>query len=35
MPKVVAQIPDDIYKNIDEEVKLGYSPAHQKLSMLR
>jgi len=22
MPKVVAQIPDDIYKNIDEEVKL-------------
>jgi Arc/MetJ-type ribon-helix-helix transcriptional regulator len=23
MPKVVAQIPDDIYKNINEEVKLG------------
>jgi Arc/MetJ-type ribon-helix-helix transcriptional regulator len=23
MPKVIAQIPDDIYKNIDEEVKLG------------
>lgn len=23
MPKIVAQIPDDIYRNIDEEVKLG------------
>ena len=23
MPKVVAQIPDDIYRNINEEVKLG------------
>lgn len=23
MPKVVAQIPDDIYKNINEEVKIG------------
>jgi Arc/MetJ-type ribon-helix-helix transcriptional regulator len=23
MPKVMAQIPDDIYKSIDEEVKLG------------
>jgi len=23
MPKVMTQIPDDIYKNIDEEVKLG------------
>jgi len=23
MPRVMAQIPDDIYKNIDEEVKLG------------
>ncbi len=23
MPKVMAQIPDDIYKNINEEVKLG------------
>jgi Arc/MetJ-type ribon-helix-helix transcriptional regulator len=23
MPKIVAQIPDDIYKNINEEIKLG------------
>jgi Arc/MetJ-type ribon-helix-helix transcriptional regulator len=23
MPKIVAQIPDDIYRNIDEEIKLG------------
>ncbi len=23
MPKIVAQIPEDIYKNINEEVKLG------------
>ena len=23
MPRVIAQIPDDIYKNIEEEVKLG------------
>ena len=29
MPKVMTQIPDDIYKNIDEEVRLGIfaSPA--------
>jgi Arc/MetJ-type ribon-helix-helix transcriptional regulator len=23
MPKIVARIPDEIYKNIDEEIKLG------------
>ena len=23
MPKIVAQIPDEIYKNINEEIKLG------------
>ncbi len=23
MPKIVAQIPEDIYKNINEEIKLG------------
>ena len=23
MPRIVAQIPDDIYKNINEEIKLG------------
>jgi len=23
MPKIVAQIPDDIYRNINEEIKLG------------
>ena len=23
MPKIVAQIPDDIYRDIDEEIKLG------------
>jgi Arc/MetJ-type ribon-helix-helix transcriptional regulator len=23
MPKIIAQIPDEIYKNINEEVKLG------------
>lgn len=23
MPKIEAQIPDDIYKNINEEIKLG------------
>ena len=23
MPKIVAQIPEEIYKNIDEELKLG------------
>jgi Arc/MetJ-type ribon-helix-helix transcriptional regulator len=23
MPKIVGQIPDDIYKNINEEIKLG------------
>jgi Arc/MetJ-type ribon-helix-helix transcriptional regulator len=23
MPKIVAQIPDNIYKNINEEIKLG------------
>jgi len=23
MPKIVAQIPDEIYKNINEEVRLG------------
>ena len=23
MPKIVAQVPDDIYRNINEEVKLG------------
>jgi Arc/MetJ-type ribon-helix-helix transcriptional regulator len=23
MPKIVAQIPDDIYKNMNEEIKLG------------
>lgn len=23
MPKIVAQVPEDIYRNIDEEIKLG------------
>ena len=23
MPKIVAQIPEDIYRNIDEEIRLG------------
>jgi len=23
MPKIVAQIPEDIYRNINEEIKLG------------
>jgi len=23
MPRIVAQIPDDIYRNINEEIKLG------------
>jgi Arc/MetJ-type ribon-helix-helix transcriptional regulator len=23
MPKIVAQIPDDIYRNINEEIRLG------------
>ena len=33
MPKVVAQIPDDIYKNIDEEVKLGiFSSASEAIN---
>ena len=33
MPKVVAQIPDDIYKNIDEEVRLGiFSSASEAIN---
>ena len=33
MPKVVAQIPDDIYKNIVEEVKLGiFSSASEAIN---
>jgi Arc/MetJ-type ribon-helix-helix transcriptional regulator len=33
MPKVIAQIPDDIYKNIDEEVKLGiFSSASEAIN---
>jgi Arc/MetJ-type ribon-helix-helix transcriptional regulator len=33
MPKVVAQIPDDIYKDIDEEVKLGiFSSASEAIN---
>ncbi len=26
MPKIVAQVPDDIYRNINEEIKLGVFP---------
>lgn len=33
MPKIVAQIPEDIYKNINEEVKLGvFSDAAEALN---
>jgi hypothetical protein len=30
MPKIVAQIPEDIYRNINEEIKPAYSPMNQK-----
>ena len=30
MPKIVAQVPEDIYRNINEEIKLGvYSDASE------
>ncbi|MBI4825147.1 MAG: hypothetical protein HY807_01810 [Nitrospirae bacterium] len=33
MPKIVAQIPEDIYRNINEEVKLGiFSDASEAVS---
>ncbi|MBF0564308.1 MAG: hypothetical protein HQK89_03610 [Nitrospirae bacterium] len=35
MPKIVAQIPDDIYRNIDEEIKPAYLPIRlRRLSRL-
>lgn len=37
MPRIVAQIPDEIYKNISEEVKLGIfsDPSEAVVSALK